>query len=82
MTDVERIDLFTERLHKVWKESGLSKGHFAELAGVHRNTLYHIFIDKSIPNGMTIALLCEAYGISADWLLGLDNREKKKGVNF
>lgn len=31
---------------------------------------------------MTIALLCEAYGISADWLLGLDNREKKKGVNF
>lgn len=38
MTDVERIDLFTERLYKVWKESGLSKGHFAELAGVHRNT--------------------------------------------
>lgn len=82
MTDAERIDLFSERLHKVWKESGLSKGHFAELAGVHRNTLYRIFIDKSIPNGMTIALLYEAYGISADWLLGLDNREKKKGVNF
>lgn len=82
MTDVECIDLFTERLHKVRKESGLSKGHFADLAGVHRNTLYRIFIDKSIPNGMTIALLCEAYGISADWLLGLDNREKKKGVNF
>lgn len=71
MTDAERIDLFLERLHKVWKESGLSKGHFAELAGVHRNTLYRIFIDKSIPNGMTIVLLCEAYDISADWLLGL-----------
>lgn len=82
MTDAERIDLFSERLHKVWKESGLSKGHFAEFAGVHRNTIYRIFIDKAIPNGRTIALLCEAYGISADWLLGLDNREKQKGVNL
>ena len=71
MTDIERINLFSERLHKVWKESGLSKGHFAELAGVHRNALYRIFIDKAIPNGMTIALLCEAHGIRADWLLGL-----------
>lgn len=74
MDDVERINLFLERLYKVWKESGLSKGHFAELAGVHRNTVYRVFLDKAIPNGMTIALLCDTYGISADWLLGLKDK--------
>lgn len=31
MTDIERINLFSERLHKVWKESGLSKGHLPNL---------------------------------------------------
>lgn len=71
MDGVERINLFSEHLHKVWKESELSKGHFAELAGVHRNTVYRVFLGKAIPNGMAITLLCDTYGIGADWLLGL-----------
>lgn len=38
MTDTERMALFLER--RYLEKSGLSQGLFAELAVVHRNTVY------------------------------------------
>lgn len=60
------------RLNKMIGDSGETPESFAERLEIDRRTLYNYIGGKTIPNAEMIALICGEYGVSADWLLGLE----------
>ncbi len=77
LNDKERAELFASRLEQVRKNSKQTNADFAALAGISPNTVSMAIRRQRIPNGTTIALLCEAHGIRADWLLGLTEEKEE-----
>jgi transcriptional regulator with XRE-family HTH domain len=70
--------VFRERLASVIKRSGLNHAQFARAAGIDRSTLSQLLAGSEgrLPRGETIAALATAAHVSADWLLGLSQREE------
>ncbi|WP_169545229.1 helix-turn-helix domain-containing protein [Sneathiella aquimaris] len=65
--------LFRKRLGEAILQSGLSKSALADKAGLDRSAISQMLKEDSttLPNGHSLALLCQALNISSDWLLGL-----------
>ena len=67
-----------QRLEDLRAAFSHSKNDFAQLLGVTPN-LYNSWISgRSVPNRIVLDLLCERFGVSADWLL----RGRDHGVSL
>lgn len=64
-------NLFAIRLRDFIKETGLSKRKFAEKAKVSAMSVSDWTTGKIQPNAESIYLICKAFNVSADYLLGL-----------
>lgn len=68
---------FSKRLRYLRKEKLKMTTHkFSALIGVHVNTLSNYERQGYNPSAYTIYSICRAFGVSADWLLGLTEEEK------
>ncbi len=63
--------MFAIRLSEFIKETGLSKRKFAEKVGVSAVSVSDWTAGKIQPNAESIYLVCKAFNISSDYLLGL-----------
>lgn len=72
------VALFRRRLDTVMARSGLSPAAFARRAGIDRSTLSQLMSDENprLPRAETLIALAGATHVSADWLLGLSQREE------
>lgn len=66
-------NLFAMRLNEFINETGLSKRKFAEKVGVSAMSVSDWTTGKIQPNAESIYLICKAFKISADYLLGLSD---------
>ncbi len=61
------------------EKAGLSISEVADVIGVHPNTVKGWEKGEFEPTSRNIVQLATMYGCSADYLLGLDNDERKAG---
>lgn len=61
------------RLSEIIKDLGISKSKFAERVGVSAMSVSDWTNGKIQPNAESIYLICQAFNISADYLLGLED---------
>lgn len=75
---------FWDRVEEAIKASGMSKKHIAEQMGIERKALYASVSsagkDRSWHSGR-LASFCKITNVSADWLLGLDDRRRLRPHN-
>ena len=69
---------FRDRLLTVIAQRGMNQSSFARAAGLDRSTLAQLLSDAGprLPRAETLAAIATACGVSADWLLGLSQREQ------
>ena len=73
--------LFGQRISEQRKKHNETQTALAELLGVKNNHISGIECGKRTTSAVRIALICEHYGVSADYLLGLtDDPEPKYGA--
>jgi len=58
-----------DRIAELYAESGLTKAAFAEKIGVTEAAAYHYLKKGKRPTTYVVAQICEAFDVSADWLL-------------
>ena len=64
-------ELFGQRILEQRKAHGETQAVLAELLGVKKNHISGIECGHRTTSAERIALICEHYGVSADYLLGL-----------
>lgn len=69
---------FRDRLGELIARTGLSRARFAAEAGLDRSTLTQLLAaeEARLPRAETIARIAARHGVSADWLLGLSERDQ------
>ena len=65
-----------KRLQAIAKESGKGQSALAKALGVTRQDVNYYFNGKRKPNIETLVKICDFYGVSADYLLGLTNSKE------
>ena len=65
-----------DRLKQAMAERGLSQRQLAEKAGVSEGTISK-YIHGYNKSSEIIVTLCKALNISADWLLGIEQNERR-----
>lgn len=74
-------ELFGQRILEQRKKSGETQKALAEVLGVGDTQVLEIEHGRATTSAERIALICQHYGVSADYLLGLtDDPEPKYGV--
>lgn len=74
-------ELFGQRILEQRKKSGETQKALAEVLGVGDTQVLEIEHGRATTSAERIALICEHYNVSADYLLGLtDDPEPKHGV--
>lgn len=74
-------ELFGQRILEQRKKSGETQKALAEVLGVGDTQVLEIEHGRATTSAERIALICEHYKVSADYLLGLtDDPEPKYGV--
>lgn len=68
--------VLADRLLEWMGAHDMSARRFAHLAGVDEGTVYGITGRKRAARTDTLAQICRAHHISADWLLGLEDEWK------
>ena len=63
-----------ERVKQLIKHNGITVVEFARRLGVSLSTANRWINEGKTPNGYSIFLICATFGVSADWLLGLNRR--------
>ena len=66
--------ILAERLLEWMGKHDMSTKTFAQLAGLDDSTVYGITSRKRGARTGTLVKICKAHGLSADWLLGLEER--------
>lgn len=67
---------FGQRISEQRKKHNETQTALAELLGVKNNHISGIECGKRTTSAERIALICEHYGVSADYLLGLTDEPK------
>ncbi len=75
----DTISLFKSRLSLLIEDTGLSMSAFAKTCKIDRSTLSQILSPNSyrLPRLENAMIIAQKYGVSVDWLLGLDNNPQK-----
>ena len=74
-------NLFPSRLTELLKENNLSKRGFAKLIGVSAMSVSDWSTGKVQPTAENIYIISEYFGVSADYLLGLEDETGSKTYN-
>ena len=61
------------RLRKLVAESGKSYRQVADEMGINKGILLHTANNKGMPNSRQLIPICQYFGVSADYLLGLSD---------
>lgn len=61
-----------ERLREAIEDYGVTQKRFSEMSGLPYRTIQEI-LKGGNPRAETIVDICKALGVSADWLLGLED---------
>ena len=70
--------IFTNRFRELVYHSDISLEKLAEEIDISKGFLYNLIKADNTPSAKVIYKICDYYGVSADWLLGLsDERERK-----
>lgn len=74
-------NIFPARLTELLKENHLSKRGFAKLVGVSAMSVSDWSTGKVQPTAENIYIISEFFGVSADYLLGLEDETGSKTYN-
>ncbi|MGN1234612.1 MAG: helix-turn-helix domain-containing protein, partial [Christensenellaceae bacterium] len=64
------MEFFAERIKQLRREAGLSQGELAKKIGVTQRKISYWENGQIEPDLATIDVLCNYFGVSADYLLG------------
>ena len=67
------MKIFGERLRELRKEKGLSCRALAKILGTSDSTIVFWENDKSEITGVNLVKLAKYFGVTSDYLLGLEN---------
>ena len=73
------LTILAKRLQVARIAAGLSQAKAAEHAGVTRVTVFKAERGQHTPRMDTVVILAKAYGVSIDWLCGLDGGKTNEG---
>lgn len=68
---------FTGRLNALYFDSRLSMDDFAKRCNVSRSAMQNYLSGDRTPDSKRLIDFCQAFNVSADWLLGLDDVREK-----
>ncbi|NCC62415.1 MAG: XRE family transcriptional regulator, partial [Verrucomicrobiae bacterium] len=71
-----------ERIQHLRNGAGLSQEQLASIVGVSRQAISKWETDQSLPDLDKIVLLCEAFSVSADDLLGQEPKDSNNAVQM
>lgn len=72
------MEHFGERLRQVLKERHMSQHTLASRAMISETSVY-FYINKNVmPSAIYLRQICEVLGVSADYLLGLEENQNAK----
>lgn len=73
MIDYDVKQIFAERLKLLIEEKNLSVKQFAEKIGIADSTISDWLLLKTVPSILNIPKIALFFGVSTDYLLGLEN---------
>lgn len=68
------MENYGTRLKEARKSKGLTQAQAAEIIGLPQQAWQRLETGKTDPRMSTIYTICKALEVSADWLLGLEER--------
>ena len=68
-------DEFAERLNYIMEKRGYTSGHLALRTGLSEQVIRHYQSGYTQAGGYALKMLAKGLGVSADWLLGLQEEE-------
>ena len=70
--------MFGDRLKKLRIEKNLSQDELGKICGVAKNTVSYWETNNTEPSIQIIIKLAQFFGVSTDYLLGIDSNKKEK----
>ena len=71
-------EIFGQRIYELRKDAGETQKFLGELIGVKKGQISEIERGNATTSAERIALICEHYKVSADYLLGLTDDPEPK----
>lgn len=68
--DEKLREILSERLKRAMGEKKLNNKQLARRVGIHPNMIGYYVQKKAFPKLDSLAAICEALDVSADWLMG------------
>lgn len=65
---------FMLRFNEIVKKDGRTLCKIERLFGINASAMGRYRDGASVPNAISIYRICQIYGVSADWLLGLSDK--------
>lgn len=81
MSPKDRSEIFSERLRELRLKRGLTQKEMAEKLNVQRST-YTWYEGGRVPAMETVREIARVFGVSVDYLLGVDTDPRVKSLNF
>jgi len=72
------MEIFGKRIRELRKENGLKQQDIANILGTTKQNVSRWEIDFCEPDQATMVKLARFFGVSADYLLGLENYDGSK----
>lgn len=72
------LDLMAKRLRMARASLGLKQAEVAERAGISQSVLSLYEHGRRDPLATTIKRLCSLYGVSADWVMGIEGAQMRR----
>lgn len=66
------MSVFAGRMREEREKRGVCKTEAAKMIGVGETVIRYWENGQRVPNAWSLYQICMAYGVSADWLLGLE----------
>ena len=64
---------FTERLKELRQEKGLSQIQLAKETGISKSAIGFWETGERVPNAQAVVVLAKYFGVTSDYLLGLED---------
>lgn len=75
LLDAKAVNMgLRERVLGLMERHRLNTSQFAQACGISRYTVSGWVNRGHVPNGYSIYVICETFGVSANWLFGLNER--------
>lgn len=69
------MSVFSNRMRESREKRGVCKTEAAKMIGVGETVVRYWENGQRVPNAWSLYQICMAYGVSADWLLGLEDKQ-------